>query len=133
MNPISLYRLTYGCLDAQTLRVPDRFLLLNVKLDQSVGEEKLEKEEGKKTHQLKFLKVVEQPAWQQLCEDTQTSTCLFQDLIKKIGFRLIHVTFLSIAKLVHLLQGYITTLTYTINQICSGTGYEIKSDMSCVC
>lgn len=133
MNPISLYRLTYGCLDAQTLRVPDRFLLLNVKLDQSVGEEKLEKEEGKKTHQLKILKVVEQPAWQQLCEDAQTSTCLFQDLIKKIGFRKVTWISLSIAKLVHLLQGYITTLTYTINQICSGTGYEIKSDMSCVC
>lgn len=97
---------------------------------------------------------MEQPTWQQLCEDAQTSTRLFQDLIKnkipkgkegngagatwglcyETGFRLIHVTFPSIAKLVHFLQGYITTLTYTINLICSGTGYEInKSDMSCVC
>lgn len=35
--------LTSGCLDAETLRVPERLLLLNVKLDQSVGEEELRK------------------------------------------------------------------------------------------
>lgn len=39
-------KLTSGCFDAQTLSVSDRFFLLNVKLDQSVGEEKLE--EGRK-------------------------------------------------------------------------------------
>lgn len=39
-------RLTSVCLDAQTLSVPDRLLLLNVKLDQGVGEEELDR--GKK-------------------------------------------------------------------------------------
>lgn len=41
------YWLTSGCLDAQALRVSDRFFLLNVKLDQSIGKEKLEKERKK--------------------------------------------------------------------------------------
>ncbi len=39
--------LTSGGLDAQTLRVPDRLLLLNVKLDQIVGEEELERKKKK--------------------------------------------------------------------------------------
>lgn len=85
MNQISLDRLTYGCFDAQTLRVPDRFLLLNVKLDQSVGEEKLEKEERKKTHQLKCFKssgTANMAAAQGRTNINTLVSCLFQDLIK---------------------------------------------------